>query len=85
MLLHRDARGEVWARELDDPDAQAILLLARGDGPVRLRIEWSALGWAADARVAVRDLWIRQDLGTFTGGFEQTVEPHDVVMLRVAR
>lgn len=43
------------------------------------------LGWPADALVAVRDLWLRQDLGAFAWGFETTVEPHDVVFLRVKR
>src|SRR5688572_14960283 len=63
--LGGDERGEVWARELDDPDARAVLLFARGDAPARLRIDWPALGWGDGAQVAVRDLWKREDLGTF--------------------
>ena len=80
-----DADGEVWARELDDPDAMAVLLLARGDKRRLLQVAWSELGWPADARAAVRDLWLGRDLGTSVGGFETTVEPHDVVLLKVVR
>ena len=83
--LGRDSDGEVWIRELEEPDARAVLLFARGDAPARLRIDWTDLGWPADATVAVRDLWLRRELGAFVGGFEATVEPHDVALLRVAR
>ena len=83
--ISRDEGGEVWARELDDADARAVLLFARGDGPARLGVSWSELGWPAGARVAVRDVWRRQDLGAFVAGFETTVAPHAVAFLRVVR
>ena len=32
---------------------------------------------------AVRDLWAKKDLGSFTGRFETKVGSHDVAMLKV--
>ena len=83
--ISNDARGEVWVRELDDPDAVAVLFFARGDRAAPLEIAWTELGWAADTAATVRDLWLRRDLGAYAGGFGTTVDPHDVVLVRVAR
>ena len=32
----------------------------------------------------MRDLWKKADVGTFTGRYEAKVEPHGVVMVRLA-
>jgi alpha-galactosidase len=75
-------RLEIWARPLSDGTIAAGLfnrgLTAR---PVSLR-------WA-DVNVhgpqPVRDLWRRQDLGTFSDTFTATVPSHGVVFVKVGR
>ena len=45
---------------------------------------WQQLGWPADGRVRVRDLWAKADLGVFVGNVtRQRLKPRDVAMLRL--
>jgi alpha-galactosidase len=83
-----DGAEEVWARPLAG-GAVAVVLLNRGDAPVRIKVGWGELGLAQNAglvaspQFAVRDLWSRRDLGTIRDGYSAEVAPHAVVMLRV--
>ena len=77
-----DGQEEVWAKPLSG-GAMAVILFNRGEAPVRIQVKWSELGWAA-SKVAVRDLWSKADVGSFATAYSARVEPHAVVMLRVA-
>jgi len=76
-----DGAEEVWARPLRG-GAMAVVLLNRGDAPVRMKLTWQELGLAGKP-VAVRDLWRKSDLGSFEHGYSDAVPPHGVVMLRL--
>ncbi len=62
-----DGGEEVWARPLSG-GAMAVALLNRGDLPVRIRVGWSELGWPSGP-VAVRDLWKKEEVGSFRDGY----------------
>ena len=76
-----DGAEEVWAKPLAG-GAMAVILLNRGEAPVRIRFAWMELGWSARP-VAVRDLWRRADLGPFREAFSAEVAPHGVVLVRL--
>jgi alpha-galactosidase len=76
-----DGAEEVWAKPLSG-GAIAVILLNRGDAPVRIRFEWTELGWPARP-VAVRDVWLKREMGSFRDGYSAEVAPHGVVMLRL--
>jgi alpha-galactosidase len=80
--IWKDGRIEIWARPLSDGTVAAGLfnrgLVAR---PVSLR--WSDLN--LQGRLHVRDLWKRQDLGSFDGAFTATVPSHGVVFVKIGR
>jgi alpha-galactosidase len=78
-----DGNEEVWARPLSG-DARAVILLNRGDAPVRIKVTWRELDWTAQS-TRVRDLWQKQDMGSFREGYFAEVAPHGVVMLRLTR
>ncbi|MCJ2184662.1 glycoside hydrolase family 27 protein [Novosphingobium sp. 1949] len=80
--VRRDGSGEVWVRTLAN-GARAALLFNRGDTPVTLTLDWSALDYAPDTPLAARDVWAHSSLGTLTGRWQTSVAPHDVVMLRL--
>lgn len=42
-----------------------------------ITVTWAQLGWPSTRSVAVRDLWLRQDLGEHTGSFTATVAFHE--------
>ena len=70
---------QVWRKPLAavSGTAAAVILFHRGAdtaGPLpqppavrAVSATWAALGLAPGARVAVRDLWLREDLGVFSG------------------
>ena len=74
---------EVWSKELLGTDTRAVALLNRSPGSASITVQWSDLGIPAGA-ATVRDLWAREDLGSFTGSYTaQSVPGHGVVLLRV--
>ncbi len=78
-----DGDSEVWARELHD-GARAVALLNRAQTPATIAVRWEAIGLAPDATARVRDVWRREDIGEFPGGFEAPVPPRATTLLRVA-
>jgi alpha-galactosidase len=61
-------RPEVSAKILTGGNVRAVALLNRSDKPARISVSWADLG-LPEGPAAVRDLWQRTDLGSFTGGF----------------
>lgn len=80
------AAGEAWARPLAD-GAVAALLVNRGDAAADVSASWAELGLKDPAgAAAVRDLWRKADLGSFTGGYTaKGVPPHASVLLKVSQ
>jgi alpha-galactosidase len=73
---------EVWVKPLSG-GARAVLLFNRGDDPVAFGFTWEQLGYPANLRAKVRDLWAYRDVGTRSRFHTALVEPHGVVMLKV--
>ncbi|TPX58860.1 alpha-galactosidase [Powellomyces hirtus] len=58
------------------------VLLNRSDKPIDITAQWTQLGLSADATVAVRDIFARKDLGSFTGSFTaKALQPHGALMI----
>jgi alpha-galactosidase len=79
----KDGDREVWVKPLTG-GGRALLLFNRGETPATIRASADQLGWPAGVRAKVRDLWAHKDLSRWSGSIEATVEPHGVVMYRVA-
>ncbi len=81
---HVAKRGdlEVWARPLQGGN-RAVILLNRGGEEKEIGVSWEELGYPEHLTAAVRDLWLKKDLGKFTGTFSASVPPHGVVMVTV--
>jgi alpha-galactosidase len=75
-------RLEMWARPLSD-GTMAVGLFNRGLQAVKMTAQWSELGLRGSQ--PVRDLWLQQDLGNFTGSFTATVPAHGAVMVKIGR
>jgi alpha-galactosidase len=73
---------QVFMKPLAD-GARAVILFNRGTEAGKIAVPWEDIGLSPGGRAVVRDLWKKQDLGSFEGRFEAKVEPHDVVMVRI--
>lgn len=96
-LRNESSGAQLWARPLANGD-KAVALFNSGQGarhrdegkgegqdgaPLNVSVAWPELGWAAEARVRVRDVWARKDLGEHAGGYSVAVAPRDVAVLRL--
>ncbi len=96
--ISTSGQTEVWARPLFDGTA-AVGLFNRGGQAAKVKVSWSDLkregpppasGFPASrpaARVPrpVRDLWRHKDLGEQADGYEASVPPHGVVLIKVGK
>jgi alpha-galactosidase len=73
---------EVWARQMKD-GSRVVILFNRGSANEEISVSWEDLGYPSHLEAAIRDLWLKKDLGRFTGKFAATVAPHGVVMVTV--
>lgn len=74
-----------WSRHLANGDV-ALCLFNRGEGARRMNVSWVVAGLPArKAGYHARDLWTSKDLGVLVDGFDATVPPHSVRLVRVSR
>lgn len=71
---------EVWSRPLAD-GTTAVALFNRGMKPTEVTAKWSDIGVSGSQ--PVRDLWMRKELGVFSGSYRAMVPRHGAVMLRI--
>ncbi len=77
---------QVFGRPLTAPGTFAAVLLNRGAVAMPVFLSWSELGLANPGGAAlVRDVGNYTDLGSFTGGFNATIPPHDAMIVLVTQ
>jgi len=76
------ASTQVWAGELSN-GAWALVLLNRGTAAANITATWASFGVASSKSFAVRDLWQKKDMGTFTDHYTASANPHGVVMVKL--
>jgi alpha-galactosidase len=72
----------VMVKDLED-GSKAVGLFNLTEGDLNINANWAALKVSGQQKV--RDLWRQKDLGTFADGFESSVPPHGVVLVKVSR
>jgi alpha-galactosidase len=77
-----DGDYEVWAKALADGN-RAVVLLNRSKSAAKIAVNWTEIGYPSKTTAEVRDLWLKKDLGSFTGSFSASVPGHGVVMIVV--
>jgi len=73
---------EVWAGPLSGGNFAAVLF-NRSPAMTNITAHWTDIGLAATRPAMVRDLWVRKDLGVYTGSFSSEVASHGVVMIKL--
>ncbi|GGF62405.1 hypothetical protein GCM10010912_04430 [Paenibacillus albidus] len=81
-VLVSDVDGrQVYSKILQTTGTRAVVLFNRSESPSTMSVNFTSLGLGSS--VAVRDLWQKADLGTFTGSYSATVPAHGTVMLKL--
>lgn len=84
-LVWKQGPNEVYAAPLAG-GGRAVALFNRHNTEYRfnnMTVSWGMLGYDDGEKAAVRDLFMRSDLGTHSGAFTAAVEAHNVLMLRI--
>jgi alpha-galactosidase len=79
----KQGRNEVWVKPLVD-GSYAVVLFNRNLLPQNISFKWSDLKLDWDT-AKVRDLWKKQDLGTFSDSFSAKVEGRGAVMIKISQ
>jgi alpha-galactosidase len=74
--------AEVWARPLFD-GTTAVGLFNRGLQESKIKVQWTEL--KREGSQPVHDLWQHKDMGEQADGYETTVPPHGVVLIKVGK
>jgi alpha-galactosidase len=80
--VRRDASTEIWAKQMKD-GSRTVVLFNRGSSQADVSVSWEEVGYPGHVQASVRDLWMKKDLGKFTGNFSATVPAHGVMMVRL--
>jgi len=80
--VKRTGDTEVWAKEMSD-GSRAVGLLNRGNGEQKIAVGWTDIGYPAQLRASVRDLWAHKNLDSAKGGVSLMVPSHGMVILLV--
>ncbi len=73
---------QIWSKPLADGTI-AVGLFNLGDTAQTLKVRIGALGLAGPQ--PVRDLWLHQDLGDFSGAFATEVPVHGVALVKIGQ
>lgn len=74
---------DVWAGPLANGDV-AVVLLNRAETDANITAQWSDIGLKAGTNAAVRDLWMKASMGTYTDSITLSVGPHASRTLRLS-
>jgi alpha-galactosidase len=76
--------SELWVKTLADGSVVVVVLSLEDTDTVDLLFTWAIIGLPADAAATARDLWLRKELGSFTGQFTvRALLPHSAVMVKL--
>jgi len=73
---------EVYAGPLSG-NAYAVLLFNRAAVTAQITARWSDFNANPSTKYTVRDLWLKKDLGVYSGNFTSTVASHGVVLVKL--
>ncbi|MDP9078952.1 MAG: glycoside hydrolase family 27 protein [Bacteroidota bacterium] len=80
--LYKTANAMAWYSHVAGSKDLYVALFNLGDAQQNVSVDFSALG--LKGKIAVRDLWAKQDLGVFDQQYQQKINTHGAALLRVS-
>ncbi len=81
-IVRHTSKEFVLAKPLED-GALAVGLFNLGEAKKKVKVKWEKLG--LKGRYRVRDVWRQKDIGDHAHQFTRKVDPHGVILVRLAR
>lgn len=80
--VREDGDLEVWSKPLSG-GRRAVALLNRSLSEKEMTVSWEEIAMSAHAKLKVRDLWMKKNLGKWKDKFAAPVPAHGVVLITV--
>ena len=80
--LYQTTDAMVWYSHVQGSKDLYVALFNIGDNPKSVAIDFASLG--LKGKVKVHDLWKKQDLGQFKKDYQQNINPHGAILLRLS-
>jgi alpha-galactosidase len=85
QMISSTSSKEIWSKVMSGTNVRAVALFNRSASASSMSVTWTQIGLKAGA-ATVRDLYLQQDLGSFTDSYAATSVPsHGIVMLKVTQ
>jgi alpha-galactosidase len=73
-------KQEIWMKQMED-GSKTIALFNKGAESVKMTLNLNEIG--INGLSTIRDVWKRKDVGKFKKTYSATVEPHEVILIRI--
>jgi len=80
-LLFTHGNQIAWVADVPGTRQKYVALFNLGESPTEIAVSWSALGMAGKA--AVRDLWKKENLGSYANQFSAQINPHGAGLYKI--
>ncbi len=82
QCIFMDSTKAIWISHVANSNDVNVALFNLKNEPVNIMLDLANIG--VKGNVVLRDLWQRRDIGKFKNKFEQTINAHDALLLRVS-
>jgi alpha-galactosidase len=85
-VARNSTQSEIWVKRFADGSWGVVLLNLQDDGAaLDVKVQWRDLGLDKSTTAVVRDLWLQEDVGIFSGHFTAMgLRPHASSFVRVS-
>jgi len=73
---------QIWFVPMADKSI-VVILLNTGAAETMINCDFTLFGWTSNTMVYIRDLWLHEPLGYYTGSFAASIASHDVLMIQL--
>jgi hypothetical protein len=82
VLAYTSTDYQIIVKTLSTRGEKAVALFNRTNEPAEMQLNAAHLKMKANAPITLRDLWKRDDIGSFTGARTFSLKPHETIMLK---
>jgi hypothetical protein len=84
VLAYTSSEYQIVIKSLKTRGEKAVALFNRTNEPAIMLLTAAHLKMNPLARIALRDLWKREDIGSFSGSRAFTLKPHETILLKAS-
>jgi hypothetical protein len=81
QCIYQDSAKAIWISHVLDSKQINIGIFNLADRPQNISFSFKEIG--SSKKATIRDLWKRKELGIYKNKFQQTIDAHDALLLRI--